>query len=537
MRCGLPAATRRYCSHLVWKKKTIKRCKAFWDLYQKYYTKDKAVDVCCIYVTHVLDSRERNQWYSQIQVVRRAGLLDTIVPIRFHFDLTVDMLKLLDDSTEQKRAGFLWNCMEIYVDPKGTGSRSILFIVNVGKALSPNEVKGCAMVAGHHPDNFVPNAMVVVRHKIELWWLLFRRSTEADLADLESDVKPDKKRVPRVEYNSFFRDLSEFVIENPPIKQIGGLEDYDSAREEEGGTADGNGQVSDANRLDWIAWPMVAERYDHRFKSNAMREFRMAIREKYIRERGIRDSEVQVKLQELELTHYCFIMLVSQNMDDEFCRNSYYRLMKEGLYDVEAVVGMLSKHPYEQVQKFLANVYSQAVPGLRNRKGMSLLDFCIILRVVYDDNCPRKLMNLLAFPQVAEKKARVTLNGFGIIDEYGKDSHVLRMERLWGVDQTDLKEKYHGDYNDVIGEVCQHLNRGLNSDLSWKSTWVEALFDYMKKKDPSHRVCLRGFEEGYPTGGSGKNTKAHKMTQLEKEDEASDGGDSCRRSARLSDGS
>ena len=88
------------------KKQTIKRYgKAFWDLYQKYYTKDKAVDVCCIYITHVLDSRERNLWYSQVQVVRRAGLLDTIVPIRFHFDLTVDMLKMLEDPIQQKRAG------------------------------------------------------------------------------------------------------------------------------------------------------------------------------------------------------------------------------------------------------------------------------------------------------------------------------------------------------------------------------------------------------------------------------------------------
>ena len=162
---------------------------------------------------------------------------------------------------------------------------------------------------------------------------------------------------------------------------------------------------------------------------------------------------------------------------------------------------------------------------------MSLLDFCIILRVVYEDKCPRKLMNLLAFPQVAEKKARVTLNGFGIIDEYGKDSHVLRMERLWGVDPTFLKKKYHGDYNDVIGEICQHLNRGLNDDLSWKSSWVEELFDYMMKKDPSHLVYLQGFEKGCPTGGSGKNTKAYRMAQMEKKYEASDGASSSHRSA------
>ena len=129
----------------------------------------------------------------------------------------------------------------------------------------------------------------------------------------------------------------------------------------------------------------------------------------------------------------------------------------------------------------------------------------------------------------------MTLNGFGIIDEYGKDGHVLRMERIWGVDETDLMEKYHGDFNDVIGEVCQHLNRGLNDDLSWKSSWVERLFGWMAKKDPGHREYIQGFERGYPTGGAGKNTKAYKMARLEQEeeDEAMDGGDNCRRSARL----
>lgn len=196
-------------------------------------------------------------------------------------------------------------------------------------------------------------------------------------------------------------------------------------------------------------------------------------------------------------------------------RNAYYRLCELGLYDVEAVVGMLSHHPYEKVQKHLANIYAQEVPGMGNRRGISLLDFCIVLRVLYNDKCPRRLEHLLAFQQVKEKKARVTLNGFGIIDKYGKDAHMLRMERIWGVDETDLDAKYHGDFNDVIGEICQHLNRGLNDDLSWKSSWVEDLFDFMVKKDPSYQVYIQGFEKGYPTGGKGKNTKAHKMAQME----------------------
>lgn len=177
------------------KKDVVKRYGSeFWDLYKAHHTKDKVVNVCCIYVTHVLDSRERNQWYSQVQVVRRAGLLDTIVPIRFHFDLTVDKLRLLEDPAEQRRAGFLWDCMHMYMDPKGSGSRSIIFNVNVGEALSLNEVRECAMVAGDEPDNFIPTAMVVVRYKIELWWLMFNRRAEAALADLDEDEKQDKKR-------------------------------------------------------------------------------------------------------------------------------------------------------------------------------------------------------------------------------------------------------------------------------------------------------------------------------------------------------
>ena len=525
--------------------------KAFWNLYQEHHTKDKAVEICCVYITQQLDARERNQWYSQIQVVRRAGLLDTVVPMRFHLNLTSDILERLEDPTERRKKGFYWNCMTAYIDPKKVGCRSIVFLVNIGKVLTQDEIARCVVLAGHQADNFVPITLVVSRYKIELWWRQFVKGAEADLADHESDVKPDRKLASRIEYNNFFRDLRDFVIECPPIKQIESEEDCDSAGEDEAiededdDAGGGYGQndykslsISDANRLYWFAWDMAATRYDCWFSNNEMKRFREMIREKYIKERGVCPSEVEVKLQQLELIHYCFIMLVSQNMDDEFCRNSYYRLMKEGLYDVEAVVGMLARHSYEQVQKYLANVHAQEVPGLGNQKSMSLLDFCVILRVVYNDKCPTKLMYLLAFPQVAEKKARVTLNGFGIIDEYGKDGHVLRMERIWGVNEKDLEKKYHGDYNDVIGEACQHLNRGLNDDLSWRSSWAELLFDRMMKKDPSHRAYLQGFERGYPTGGSGKNTKAYKMEmarlEQEEEGEATDGGDNCRRSARLS---
>ena len=116
------------------------------------------------------------------------------------------------------------------------------------------------MVAGHHPDNFVPIAMAVLRYKIELWWLLFNQRAEGDQAELESDVTPDKKPVSKIEYNSFFRDLSEFVIENPPTKQIVSKDNYDSAGEEEAIDDDDykSLSISDANRLYWFAWNVSA---------------------------------------------------------------------------------------------------------------------------------------------------------------------------------------------------------------------------------------------------------------------------------------
>lgn len=299
--------------------------------------------------------------------------------------------------------------------------------------------------------------------------------------------------VPRWLFNAFLRDLFYYAKHFPPV--------------------DDDGRY-DGERAGWVKWCVPAIRYDQDF-SNEMKGFREEIRKEIIRKRKVREGDVSSFMNRLERHHYNFIMLPSQNMDDDLCRRAYYRLLREGLFDVEAVVSLLSNHSYEEVGKYLANVYAQEVPGMGTLRGFNLLDLCIILRSIYNDECPLSVRKLLAFSQVGEKKARVALNGCGIIKGYGKDAHVLRMEEKWGINERDVDEEFHGDFNDFIGETCQHLNRGLNPDLSWKSKWAEAMFAELLKSNDRYDVLIRGFEDGYPTKKDG--TKAALMAKKNKD--------------------
>ena len=317
--------------------------------------------------------------------------------------------------------------------------------------------------------------------------------------------------VPMWFLNEFLGDLFYLVKHFPPV--------------------DDDGRY-DGERACWSKWCVPAIRHDCDY-SDEMKAFRKEVRDAIIRKRRVKKEDMPAFMERLEILHYNFVMLPSQNMDDDLCRRACYRLLREGLFDVEAIVSLLSKHSHEEVGKHLANVYAQEVPGMGTLRGYNLLDLCIILRSIYNDECPLSVRKLMAFSQVGDKKARVALNGCGVIKKYGKDAHVLRMEDRWGINESDVDEEHHGDFNDYIGEVCQHLNRGLTSDLRWKSKWAEGTFAELLKINDKYNILIRGFEEGYPAKKKG-STKAALMSKKSEDavSEAAGSGGRGRRAKR-----
>ena len=99
----------------------------------------------------------------------------------------------------------------------------------------------------------------------------------------------------------------------------------------------------------------------------------------------------------------------------------------------------------------------------------------------------------MVYPQVDIKKARVTLNGFGIIDGSGFDTHCIRLfavllRHFFDTDASDAQLKswslhisgkmsYEAaiNFNDNIGELSQQYQKG--AFFAEKNSYFSDIFD------------------------------------------------------------
>ena len=78
----------------------------------------------------------------------------------------------------------------------------------------------------------------------------------------------------------------------------------------------------DGERAYWSKWCVPAIRYDCDY-GDEMKAFRKEVRDAIIRKRRVKKEDVPAFMERLEILHYNFIMLPSQNMDDDLCRRAY----------------------------------------------------------------------------------------------------------------------------------------------------------------------------------------------------------------------
>ena len=171
-------------------------------------------------------------------------------------------------------------------------------------------------------------------------------------------------------------------------------------------------------RAGWGDWNMAVSSSDIHFVPK-MKEFRLLMRQSFIKDRNIKPENIEHMLDQLSLFHYLIILLGSQSQLDDMCEQCYYKIINSR-HDVMSFLQYLQKASIRDFFEHFNNLYHD-FGGMQSLKSHTLLQFLVGLQVVYGGKVDTK--QLLHFPELSAKKYRVALNGWGLYCGVGGDIH------------------------------------------------------------------------------------------------------------------
>lgn len=139
----------------------------------------------------------------------------------------------------------------------------------------------------------------------------------------------------------------------------------------------------------------------------------------------------------------------------------------------------LQHSSFEQYIEFIIDVLNSGKSqGMHLVRAIAFLEIAILCETVWKKELPKHYRDLCRVYQVSEKKVRVSLNGFGVIEGVGVDEHVKRFmlnvlqlkystnELYYVLHQLDTRTA--ANVNDNIAEVGQKLNNVRKNGTDWE---------------------------------------------------------------------
>ena len=235
-------------------------------------------------------------------------------------------------------------------------------------------------------------------------------------------------------------------------------------------------------RAGWIFWNMYSAEHDGVF-GPPMRERRLKQRNDYLRDRKIGEDTKEAMLRKMELLVFVICLIASGSCTDAQCEKALYAIMN-GRHDPLSFLWLLKKHSLDTLFDYYAGVY-EPYNGIHQAKAQALLCFLIPLYVLDNGEVQFDLLN--AFPEIQDKKSRISLNGFGIYRGVGADRWVIRFFGLFFEWDTEYEREKKAkilagmipkslglNVNDDIGELCQQCNVG-GAGREWALAQLEKL--------------------------------------------------------------
>eukprot|EP00562_Extubocellulus_spinifer_P031464 CAMPEP_0178713304 /NCGR_PEP_ID=MMETSP0699-20121125/19342_1 /TAXON_ID=265572 /ORGANISM="Extubocellulus spinifer, Strain CCMP396" /LENGTH=637 /DNA_ID=CAMNT_0020362109 /DNA_START=32 /DNA_END=1945 /DNA_ORIENTATION=+ len=456
--------------------------------YRLRYAEDFDSSVIHVSVKYDFNADESQHWFSPIPIVMKAGIKDTVVFIKF----SAATLKAIRALPSKKEKSF-----QILTQHKNGPA---VLGIRVGSVLSDWVICKAMILVENNKNNMAEILTTAVRHRMEV--ILreekervgsVKKSSEKEKS-VTSDAATTSDHV--LLFNQYWADVVEefnFELHAPPPNPL---------------------------RIGWYTWPVACAAYDNYFLP-PMRHFRQVMRDKFIRDRKIKDSDIASSLTKITLFQYFQIMQPSQTLTDEQCERCLYIWLSLGFHDAASFIEPLRSVPYGTLVKHYSNVFASQKMGMQALRAKSMLDSCICFYLFYEGNCPTKPTNLLCLPQIGPKKVKVLLNGFGIeknvveASTVGEDTHVKKMLEKWKVSASDIEPKLQPQFNDFVGEISQQLSRGDRESTKWA---VELLKRVESKNKMQYSQFVNCWKERYRKKLDARIEKAKKEYRLSGEE-------------------
>lgn len=385
-----------------------------------------------------------------------------------------DKATILENKLKQKgqvKIYINFGCVEESLIPIWCKKSEDFDYVKAGSNLSNNDLQLALKLVGKNIKNVGVILLLVYQYKTRMWMSKITKAPDGD-DDLEN-LKEAKQILS--------------LLENVITKHL-----------------------SNANSVTRTCWTfaLYAEPAHDTFFHDSMRHYRENCRALYLeqlKEWEDVESTEDVKLERLFFFHCAVIMSGSQGCTDEDGIERLNLLISGKRTGSLSVWRPLRNSDFLEYVDFLEDLLkSKKAQGLDMLRVIAFLELAILCETVWKTELPSSYLDIMRVPQLAQKKARVTMNAVGIINGVGIDSHVERFfTQVLGYGYSKAKldalldlldTQTAANVNDNIAEIGQKLRNVKKKGTNWNHDhlWLVKVFNDLGSINEVMRdICQR----------------------------------------------
>eukprot|EP00986_Skeletonema_menzelii_P015881 scaffold12865_cov152-Skeletonema_menzelii.AAC.18 len=341
--------------------------------------------------------------------------------------------------------------------------------VKAGSNLNMNDLHHAMKLVGRNIRNVGTVLLLIYQYKTKMW------QTKTTTAPHDIDDMANLKKAKQI-----LSALEKAMVKNLP-------------------------KAKSITRSAWTLASYADPEHDVYF-DETMRCYREERRALYLKQLKKWDDSKNItdekKLHRLFFFHIALIMSGSQGCSDDDGIERLNLLISGKRTGSLSVCIPLRNSDFLEYADFLEDLLASGTvsQGLDMLRVIAYLELAILCETVWKNELPSTYLDIMRVPQMAQKKARVILNGMGIINGVGLDSHVKRFFQKvlrfpYSNDKLDallhlLDNKTAVNANDNIAEIGQKLNNvrmGMNGkgnkDWEHDKCWLSDLFDDLESID------------------------------------------------------